>query len=58
MDKEYITSKEEYEEAVKRLEELIDAKPGTPEAKELKVLTKAIVAFEKLGRRLFLDRHM
>ena len=56
MDKEYITSKEEYEEVAKRIEELADSKPGTPEAIELKRLTKAVVAFEKLGRRLFQNR--
>ncbi|MFD3002669.1 hypothetical protein ACFS7Z_20025 [Pontibacter toksunensis] len=41
-----IISAEEYELAVFRLEKLTDAAPGTEEAKELKVLTRLIAAFE------------
>lgn len=46
MKSEPITTQEEYEAVASRLEELKDAAPGTGEARELKQLTRLIVAFE------------
>ncbi|WP_026463735.1 hypothetical protein [Adhaeribacter aquaticus] len=42
-----ILTKEEYEEAARKLEELKNAPLDSDCAKELKVLTKAIVEFER-----------
>jgi len=37
----------EYEQAAKRLEQIIDALPGTPEAKERKALIRLFIKHEK-----------
>lgn len=37
----------EYQQAAKRLEQLMDAQPNTPEALELKELIQAFIRFEK-----------
>jgi HTH-type transcriptional regulator/antitoxin HigA len=41
-----ITSEEEYEQAMKRLDQLMEAEPGTPEAEELIALVEAIDGYE------------
>jgi HTH-type transcriptional regulator/antitoxin HigA len=41
-----IKSKQDYERALKRLEEIFDATPGTPEGDELEVLSILIEKFE------------
>ncbi|WP_181885177.1 hypothetical protein [Pontibacter diazotrophicus] len=43
----YIENQEQYEEVTLRVEQFKDAEPGTNEAKELKVLVKMLVNFEK-----------
>lgn len=40
-------TEEEYEAALKRVDELMDAQPGTPEAEELRNLADNIVAYEQ-----------
>ena len=42
-----ITTKAEYEKALERLEEIFNAKPGTPEGKELDQLTNSILSYEE-----------
>jgi hypothetical protein len=42
----------EYSQAAKRLEEIADAKPGTPEAQELKELIKSFRHFERELQKL------
>ena len=37
----------EYIQAAKRLEQIIDAQPGTPEAAERKILIQLFIKFEK-----------
>ena len=37
----------EYDQAAKRLEEIMDAPPGTPEAKERKFLIQLFINYEK-----------
>jgi len=37
----------EYKQAAKRLEQIMDAQPGTPEAKERELLIRLFVQFEK-----------
>lgn len=41
-----IANEEEYEAVTQRIERLEDAEPGTAEAKELKTLIKALIAYE------------
>ncbi len=42
-----INSKSEYQVIAKRIEEIKDAPVNSPEADELKIITKAIVEYEK-----------
>jgi hypothetical protein len=42
-----ITSVREYQAIAKRIEEIKDAPAESPEAEELKIITKALVAYEK-----------
>lgn len=46
-----IENEEQYEEVTNRIEQLKNAKPGTDEAKELKVLVKMLVNYEKQQMR-------
>ena len=43
----YIKNEEEYEAVTSRVERLKDAEPGTEEAKELKMLIKMLIHYEK-----------
>lgn len=43
---ENITSKEDYEKALLRIEQLMDAKLGTPEGEELDALATLVEAYE------------
>ena len=47
MEHFYIKNEEEYEAVTSRVERLKDAEPGTEEAKELKVLIKVLIHYEK-----------
>lgn len=46
MEYNSIANEEEYEAVTQRIERLKDAEPGTAEAKELKALIKALIAYE------------
>jgi HTH-type transcriptional regulator / antitoxin HigA len=41
-----IENEEEYDRALLRLEEILEAKPGTPEAQEREALLEVIEAYE------------
>lgn len=47
MDIKLIKTKKEYARALSRIEELMDAKPGTPEADELELLTTLVELYEE-----------
>ena len=42
-----VKNKKDYEKALKRLEDIFDAKPGTPEGDELEILTLLIDRYEQ-----------
>ena len=43
-----ITTQQEYEDALAKVEKLMDAKEGTPELDELNILTNSIVEYEDI----------
>ena len=45
-DIKLIKTKDEYEKILKRIDEIFDAEPGTPEGDELELLTKLVEIFE------------
>jgi hypothetical protein len=47
MEELVINSKGEYKAVAKRIEELKDAPVDSPEAEELKIITRALVAYER-----------
>lgn len=47
MKAKIIKTAEEYDQALKRLEKIFDAKPGTPEGEELELLALLIDNYEK-----------
>ena len=48
LTKEQLMNEEEYLTAMKRIEELMDAEPGSPEEAELDRLANDVIAYEKL----------
>ena len=48
MEYKVIKTKEEYSQALKRLEVIFDAEPGTAEGDELDLLSLLIDSFEKI----------
>ena len=52
-----ITNESEYEKASERADEIFNAKKGTPEAKELEVLLKAIKEYEDDFVRMLRDNN-
>ena len=47
MDPQRIMTEPEYDKAMIRVYQLMDAKPGTPEGKELEALLPYVVAYEE-----------
>lgn len=47
MDLKKINSKEEYEQALRRIYELMDAVPGSPEEEELDLLSYIVDKYEE-----------
>ncbi|WP_207507210.1 hypothetical protein [Telluribacter humicola] len=50
-----INNESEYEKASERVEEIYNAKPGTPEKKELDELLKAIKEYDEAFIRMLRD---
>ena len=50
-----ITNESEYEKASERADEIYNAKPGTPEKKELDELLKALKEYEEAFVRMLRD---